>query len=58
MHRVSLDVMGYAIIAAPIGTVTVELGDAARRAFNTQSCPSCGADAQNNDAGVSQTTRG
>lgn len=45
-----LMIMGYAIIAVPTGIVTVELGAAARRATNTQSCPSCGADAHDNDA--------
>lgn len=45
-----LMVIGYAIIAVPTGIVTVELGAAARRATNTQSCPSCGADTHDNDA--------
>jgi voltage-gated potassium channel len=46
----ALMVMGYAIIAVPTGIVTVELSAATRRATNTQSCPSCGADAHDNDA--------
>jgi voltage-gated potassium channel len=45
-----LMIIGYAIIAVPTGIVTVELSAAARRATNTQSCPSCGADAHDNDA--------
>ncbi len=45
-----LMIMGYAIIAVPTGIVTVELGAAARRATNTQSCPNCGADGHDNDA--------
>ena len=45
-----LMIIGYAIIAVPTGIVTVELGAAARRATNTQSCPNCGADAHDNDA--------
>ena len=45
-----LMVMGYAIIAVPTGIVTVELGAAARRTTNTQSCPSCGVDTHDNDA--------
>jgi len=46
----ALMVLGYAIIAVPTGIVTVELGAAAKRATNTQSCPNCGADAHDNDA--------
>jgi voltage-gated potassium channel len=45
-----LMVIGYATIAVPTGIVTVELGAAAKRSTNTQSCPSCGADAHDNDA--------
>lgn len=45
-----LMIMGYAIIAVPTGIVTVELGSAARRSMNTQSCPSCGASEHDNDA--------
>lgn len=45
-----LMVLGYAIIAVPTGIVTVELGSAARRSMNTQSCPGCGASEHDNDA--------
>lgn len=45
-----LMIIGYAIIAVPTGIVTVELSAATRRASNTQACPSCGADAHDNDA--------
>jgi len=35
-------IMGYAIIAVPTGIVTVELGQAVRRARAERACPSCG----------------
>ena len=35
-------IMGYAIIAVPMGIVTVELGNVARRARAERSCPQCG----------------
>jgi voltage-gated potassium channel len=34
-------ILGYGIIAVPTGIVTLELGEASRRAANTTTCPEC-----------------
>jgi voltage-gated potassium channel len=42
--------LGYGIIAVPTGIVTVEISQAARKAVNTNVCPSCSLEGHDPDA--------